>query len=215
MDDITKLTLKERLGHLVDAMKEYNAAVETHQSEIKKIESMRGTWDPNYIEAKKKNIFGLGPIKAKQLEKIGKLADEFTDYYEQYINRPIDLNDDRLGNALSLIKSGALDYEAAKKLNENFIGDQPTLKILKNAYEKTSTPTGGIDKMIMPYGPEDLRHGIRQSAYEVIHQGALPNHYGKAVKTVSDYLGLDVDATIQANALTQQLRAGAGLPQKD
>jgi hypothetical protein len=120
-----------------------------------------------------------------------------------------------LGNALSLIKSGALDYEAAKKLNMNFEGDQATLKILKNAYEGTGTPTGGIDKMIMPFGTEDLRHGIRQSAYEVIHQGVLPNHYGKAVKTVADYLALDVDATIQPNALTQQLRAGAGLPEKD
>lgn len=211
MDDITKEQLKEKLSRLVYAMKEYNAAADTYKSEIAKIEAKRGVWDADYIEAQKKRVQGLGPIKAQQTEKIRKLADDFADYYREVVNRPLDLNDNRLTNALTLINSGALDFESAKKLNQNFEGDQASLKILKNAYDKTGTPAGGIDRLVMTLGPEDIKNGLNQSAYHVIQEGGFPNHFGKAIKTVADYLALDIDAEIKPNAMTSYMRAGAGL----
>jgi hypothetical protein len=215
MDDITKAQLKEKLSRLVYAMKEYNAAADTYKSEISKIEAKRGVWDADYIEAQKKRVQGLGPIKAQQSEKIRKLADDFADYYQEVVNRPLDLNDNRLTNALSLINSGALDYESAKKLNQNFEGDQVALKILKNAYEKTGTPTGGIDQLVMTLGPSDIKNGLNRSAYHVIQEGGFPNHFGNAVKKVADFLAVDIDTKIQPNAMTNYMRSGANLPDDD
>ena len=124
MNDLEKAKAKEHVFHLLQAMKEYNAAVETHNSEIKKIEDQRGVWDPDYIKEKKNNLPGLGPIKSKQMEKVSKLTEDFINFYEGVLSKPLDVEDPKLANAISLIQTGVLDWDNAKKLNENFKGDR-------------------------------------------------------------------------------------------
>lgn len=218
MDDLTKAQLREKLNKLIYAMKEWNSIVDTHASEIKKIEAKRGVWDPDFIEAQKSKVPGLDAIKAQQREKVNELAADFAEFYKTAINQPLD--PERIGplnNAIQLIQTGVLDYEAARLLNRSFEGDQVALKLLKNAYDKVGTPSGGggIDKMVMPLGPSDIQDGLKRSAYHVLYEGGLPSHFGKAVKTVADYLALDVDTAIKPNAMTAALRAGANLPESE
>jgi hypothetical protein len=214
--EVIKDELRTRLKALVNKMKEWGAYVETYEGQIKKIEEKRGVWDPKFIEAEKQKIGSLAPLKAEQLKKIRELADDLGDYYRETLNEPLDPERiEPLNNAIQLIQTGVLDYEMAKALNKSFAGDQVALKMLKNAYEKTGTPTGGIDKMVMTIGPEDIKSGLSQSAYDVIHSGLYLNHFSKAVKTLADYWDVDLETQIKTDPLTDQARDAAGLPKKD
>jgi hypothetical protein len=149
------------------------------------------------------------------MEKVSKLTEDFINFYEGVLSKPLDVEDPKLANAISLIQTGVLDWDNAKKLNENFKGDQVSLKMLKKAYESSKTPTGGIDKMIMPHSVNSVGEAIRNAAYYVIHQGGYPNHFSGLIDQLTGWLGVDgLETKIRPDPFTDNARSAAGLPEK-
>jgi hypothetical protein len=149
--DTNKAIIKEQFFRLEQIVKAAKAAENTRAAQLAEVNGLSKDYSPEFLAGKQQKIQNdflatkqkLYDDSKKQLEKLKTTLLEF--------HGSLDLADPALTNAVTLIKSigKGLDYENVAKINAQFSGNQPALRILQVAYKAAGVVSdGGLDKQI-------------------------------------------------------------------
>jgi hypothetical protein len=157
-----------KLGQIIDGAK---SAENAYRTELKKIEGYSKDYNQDYIAAQ--NAKAESAYKAKrqelyndaqkQIEALGNTLSE--------LHGALDLSDPALRNAADLIKNvgPGLEVENKLKINARFAGDQPALRVLRDAYKAAGTSNAGLDDQI--YNPDEAIQRLGRHAQYALVQG--------------------------------------------
>jgi hypothetical protein len=213
-----KMVVREQFFTLNQLNKKAVVIRDEYRKKLSTLEAQRKTYAPEYIEDQQN--------RARQ-DRDKALAALYEDYSAQVVkldaaltelNGQLDLTSPALSNALKLIDMigpdlvGAdLESSIIEKINQQFVGDQSALKVLRAAYKaKGVIYDGGLDKQI--YNEFDAVRQIFSRAEEAfLHDGSINAlaAIGSKYATLEGFT--DFETMPDSIGFDEALHQGAGL----
>jgi hypothetical protein len=198
-------------------LEEVLKARESKKLQIQTLEKQKETYNEDYIDKKLKDINSNNKAliysgHEEMIDLLQNLAKELQDLIDQ----PIDLEDQKLTNALRVIDlaGNKLDYSRAKQINESFRGNPAALEILSSVYDKLGVPDhGGLNELLLPK-PKLVLDSLVENSRNVYHNEGSINRMAQAVGKVAALVGAEFNNSVDPGGFDAAMRAGAGLPQE-
>lgn len=174
--------------------------------------SQKDTYTPEYLEKE------IEKTKVNHATKMRTAYDDIVSRLEELRgliaerDTTLNLQNPALMSALTLIQMGGseLSYETAKMINENFSGDQPSLRAIQMAYKSQGVvQTAGLGKMIYDANETiDLLKSVAFAAF--VQQGSL-NYFAGEVAKLASLEGQEIAKTPDEVGAVETMRRAAGL----
>lgn len=209
--DVTKALIREQYYLLGVIVKKAAALKDTYRAELEKISKMT-EFTVEYQEDRRKEAGqnlaeGLQALYEDVEKQAEKLQAALLDMHGQ-----ADLANPALTNALKIIELAGpeLGGESIQMINAEFSGNQPSLRLLKAAYQAAGVVyDGGLDKMI--YNLEDVgKVIIGQAKNSLLASGSL-NTLAGVVGKYAAYEGLEFEKSPDPIGANEFIRRAAGL----
>lgn len=176
------------------------------------IENKRAVFLPAEIE---KLINAAQSDYSSKLGSIGQEVNKSLDDLSLLINErdsELDLSNPALTNALNLIQTVGkkLPYETILQINENFLFDQPSLRVLQAAYKAADIAgTGNLEEMI--YSPGELIANLKKDVDQTFNQDGSLNYFNSRFSKIAVLEGQPVELTPDQEGVYAAMRRGAGI----
>jgi hypothetical protein len=184
--DVNKAIIREQFFRLEQIVKAAKAAENSYAAHLAEVNGLSTDYNTEFLAGKKQKIQNdflvtkrmLYEDSKKQFEKLKTALLEF--------HSSLDLSDPALQTALELIKNvgNGLGYENVAKINAQFSGNQPALRILQAAYKAAGVVSdGGLDKQI--YDPSSAITELDKFAYAALNQDGSVFKFGVAIGKIA------------------------------
>lgn len=124
----------------------------------------------------------------------------------------LDLTSPALATALKVIElaPGKLDGDMLRKINANFTGNQPVLRVLQAVYAaKGFAYDGGISDQV--YEVEPVFDSLKEYAFMTLVQNGSLNMFSTAISKIAAKEGIEFPVMVDDMGFENAARRGAGL----
>lgn len=211
------IEVNQKFFRLHDHLEKYQKAKDAFESCSQAIRDKSDTYQQEYIEQQTQDAKSdFRALRESTFERFLELSGDLIDKLIEVDTRAIEPERvQAIRDAVDLIKSGALNYEAANQLNQAFEGDQQALKALKRVYTDANVSAGQIDDLINPHDLDLLPEKLRDLGWGAILGDGSVNRVGQFIGELANcYAVKKYDWVFDPDAFVKAMRVGAGLPEE-
>ncbi len=208
-----KLQLKDQLAELQTIFKGALETKEKSKTLIKKYKNSTDQFSQDYInDLIQRETASMNNALMSLTGKATRALDKAKQAVEAG-HAITDLDDVRLPNAIRIIQASGsgIKYETARRLVNEFTGDQTALTMLQDVFKGVGAKSdGGLDKQI--YDPEVAFKNAKQAIDEhLISQDGSLNYVARQVAVIAKGEGCDFPEVFDPSEVDRAVRQGAGL----